>query len=624
MNFQSAGRGLTNLSDIIGNALRGRGGVKGVTQTGGGMGGGRPPPNLPVPAGGPNLPVPRGTNLPAPVKGGQLGPADVINPAPRRPRGKGFDDAIDVNTVPNAKPKRTRGAGGVGGSKAKGASWLEKGMAGLGVGGLGLAMLGRILGNDEEGAKQTGTTTESPDGAKKPEGEEELFWKKYNKHVESQIARSGTIRKPPEGYDGTASEFYNEYMNSRLKDPDSPTSQAIRRSQTQMDYDKRMPYVATNDEVRAWGGSDAATNNSYKMYQRGIIDKENLPSHLTRGSIEQNGMQGMGGVGIYGMPENMSPAYQQGQNEILSPRQADDNFLNGMALAAQEQARLQGQSNQQYQSTQPSRAAMLNAGQPQAQMSETITDLRNNAASPQSEVANPSKPKGFYPDGTPIPENEAEQGFSLKDAGINALLSIDDVSRGVKAGNAALSGAKGGLGVNSATRLALRGGDAITKNASTLSKVTGATSGLGKLNVGLGLAAAGIEGYDEIANGKRAQLYGTGARARAQGVSEAVLNSLMAGGYDVIRGNLDSDYARHNQVNLDPLGTGKGIEALYNLAMDDGQAQRLRNDAASARNTYRNYTQAQRDQILKWEDEGEFVPTSQRAQRFKQLGLLND
>jgi len=621
MNFQSAGRGLTNLSDIIANALRNRGGVRGVTQTGGGMGGGRPPPNLPVPAGSPNLPVPRGTNLPAPVKGGQLGPADVINPAPRRPRGKGFDDAIDVNTLPNAKPKRTRGAGG---SKAKGASWFEKGMAGLGVGGLGLAMLGRILGGDDEAAEKNGAATESPDGAKKPEGDEELFWKKYQKHADSSLARNTTHIQAPEGYNGTNTQFANEYLNSRLNDPNSPTSQAIRRMNADTERRKREPYVANENEVRAWGGSDAATNNAYKMYQRGIIDKENLPSHLTRGSIEQNGMQGMGGVGIYGMPENMSPAYQQGQNEILSPRQADDNFLNGMALAAQEQARLQGQSNQQFQSTQPSRAAMLNAGQPQAQMSQTITDLRNNAASPQGEVANPAQPKGFYPDGTPIPANEAEQGFSLQDAGINALLSIDDVSRGTKAGRALLAGAKGGAGVNSATRLALRGGDKLTKGASTFSKVTGATSGLGKLNVGLGLAAAGIEGYDEIASGKRAQLYGGGARARMQGFGESVLNSLSAGGYDVVRGNFDSDFARHNQVNLDPLGFGAGVEGLYNIAMDDGQAQQARNSYAAAAKRQAGYSDAQRAQIGKWEDAGEFVPTSQRAQRFKQLGLLND
>ncbi len=622
MDFRAAGRGLTNLSDVIGNAIRGRGGVKGVTQTGGGMGGGLPPPNLPVPAGGSNLPVPRGTNLPAPVKGGQLGPADVINPAPRKPRNKGFDDAIDVTTVPNAKPKRTRGAGGAGGDKPKGASWVEKGMAGLGVGGLGLAMLGRILGDDEEAAKKDGTATESPDGAKNPDGEEEIFWKKHQKHVDSSLARSGTNIKPPAGYDGTATEFYNEYLNSRLRDPESPTNQAIRRAQTQMDYDKRMPYVATNDEVRAWGGSDAATNNAYKMYQRGIIDKENLPSHLTRGSIEKNGMQGMGGVGIYGMPENMTPAYQQGQNEIISPQQADNNFVQGMALAAQEQARIGAGDEEKMRQAREFITGVSGYQFPQGQAPQSPALGQTQTASGQPPEALEQAPtSGFYPDGTPIPANKAYQGLSMKDAGINALLSIDDVSRGVKAGQAALSGAKGGLGVNSATRLALRGGDKLTKGASTFSKITGATSGLGKLNVGLGLAAAGLEGYDEIASGKRAQLYGSGARARMQGFGESVLNSLSAGGYDVVRGNFDSDFARHNQVNLDPLGTGKGVEALYNLAMDDNQAQQARNSYAAAAKRQAGYTDAQRAQIGKWEDEGEFVPTSQRAQRFKQLGL---
>jgi hypothetical protein len=624
MDFKAAGRGLTNLSDIIGNAVKGRGGVRGVAQAGGGgMGGGRIPPNLPVPAGGPHLPAPRGS-------GGALGPADIIHPAPRKPRGKGFDDAIDVTTVPNAKPKRTRGAGG--GSKAKGASWLEKGMAGLGVGGLGLAVLGRILGNNQEAANKNGVATESPDGAKKegtqPDGNVVMdrngeMIRPDQETPQERIARI-TQMAHTMGANRLNSREYGDYVNSQLRDSKSPMNDAIRRAQTQMDYDKRMPYVATNDEVRAWGGSDAATNNAYKLYQRGIITKDQLPSHLTRGNIEQQGMQGMGGMGIYGMPENMSPAYQQGQNEIISPRQADENFSNGMALAAQEQARLQAQSNQQYQNTSPSRAAMLGAGQPQAEMSQTISDLRDNANSPQSAVTNPAQRKGFYPDGTPIPENEAEQGFSWKDAGINAALSIDDVSRGIGAGRAIAAGAKGGAGVNSATRLALRGGDKITKGASTFSKVTGATSGLGKLNVGLGLAAAGLEGYDEIASGHRAQLYGSGARARAQGFGESILNSLSAGGYDVVRGNLDSDFARHNQVNLDPLGTGAGIEGIYNFIADDAQAQQSRNAYAAAAKRQAGYTQAQRDQIGKWEQEGEYVPTSQRAQRFKQLGLLND
>ena len=116
-------------------------------------------------------------------------------------------------------------------------------------------------------------------------------------------------------------------------------------------------------------------------------------------------------------------------------------------------------------------------------------------------------------------------------------------------------------------------------------------------------------------------LYGGGARARMQGFGESVLNSLSAGGYDVVRGNFDSDFARHNQVNLDPLGTGAGVEGLYNLAMDDGQAQQARNSYAAAAKRQAGYTDAQRAQIGKWEDAGEFVPTSQRAQRFKQLGL---
>lgn len=604
---------MTSLTDLI------RGRPRVITQTGGGMGGGRIPPS-----GGPNLPAPAGPNLPVPPRaGGGLGPADVINPAPRRPRAKGFDDAIDVTTVPNAKPKRTRtkGAKGAGGSTPKGASWLEKGMAGLGVTGLGLSALGMMLGKGDNEEDGKGTATESPDGAKAQPEQDELFWKKYQKHVDSSLARSGTNIKAPAGYDGTNTEFYNEYLNSRLNDPNSPTSQAIRRMNADTEARKREPYVANANETRAWGGSDAATNNAYKMYQRGIIDKENLPSHLTRGSIEQNGMQGMGGLGVYGMPEGMSPAYQQGQNEILSPRQADDNFVNGVALAAQEQARLQGQMGQQYQNTSPSRAAMLGAGQPQDQMSETITDLRNNANSPQSNIAPPAPTSGFYPDGTPIPANQAYQGFSMRDAGVNTLLAADDISRGVNAGRAIAAGAKGGAGVNSATRLALRGGDKLTKSASGLSKVTGATSALGKLNVGLGVGSALLEGYGEVADGKRAQLYGGGARARAAGVSEAVLNSLMAGGYDVIRGNFDSDYARHNQVNLDPLGTGSAVQGIYNFATDDLESQQARNAYAASAKRQAGYSDKQRAQIGKWEQEGEFVPTSQRSQRFKQLGI---
>lgn len=631
MEFKAAGRGITSLYDIIAGGIKKRGGVR-MPQSGGAGGGGRiPPTNLPATTGGPNLPAPRGTNLPAPTRAGELGPADVINPAPRRPRNKGFDDAIDVTTVPNAKPKRTR-TKGAGGSVPPKASMLDKALTGLGIGGLGLSALGMMLGkgDDEEGDGK-GTATESPDGAKAPPEQDELFWKKYQKHADSSLARNTTFITAPEGYNGTNTQFNNEYLNSRLNDPNSPTAQAIRRMNADTEAKRREPYVANAAETEAYGGPDAATNNAWKMYQRGIIGKENLPDHLRLGEIERNGMSGVvrevDGVPMYGgipnFPQNMSPAYQQGQNELINPKQAQMNLEEGerwMRNQPLPEYANYGQQNNPSVAA-PSRAAMLNAGGPRDEMSQTITDLKSNANNPQSNIAPPAPTSGFYPDGTPIPANQAYQGFSMRDAGINTLLAADDISRGVNAGRAIAAGAKGGAGVNSATRLALRGGDKLTKSASGLSKVTGATSALGKVNVALGLGSAALEGYDEIANGRRAQLYGGGARARAAGFGEAVANSLMAGGYDVIRGNFDSDYARHNQVNLDPLGTGSAIEGIYNFANDDLQTQQARNSYAASVKRQAGYTPQQRDQIAKWEQSGEFVPTSQRAQRFKQLGL---
>ena len=76
------------------------------------------------------------------------------------------------------------------------------------------------------------------------------------------------------------------------------------------------------------------------------------------------------------------------------------------------------------------------------------------------------------------------------------------------------------------------------------------------------VAFAADAALDEALTGHRGNLYKTENPnvAKAAGIGEAALNSLMMGGYDVWRANYDDRYAVHNQVAKDPWMTGKLTE----------------------------------------------------------------
>lgn len=633
---------VTSITDIIEEAIKRRGGVK-TPKTGA-----VPKPAAPAPAGGAPKPA-----APAPTPKPTQKPTPTPKPAPAaQPAG-------------GAGGKPPTGKGGKGGGKPPAGGGGGKGKTPppnladtiakwMGYGGLGAGTIGGLIAafrNKDGESENDVTAVESGDGATGAgtgagTGDEDMpFWKKHQKHADSSLARNTTFITAPEGYNGTNTQFNNEYLNSRLNDPNSPTAQAIRRMNADTAARRREPTIANAAETEAYGGPDAATNNAYKMYRRGLIGKENLPDHLKLGEIERNGMSGamseVDGVPMYGgipnFPQNMSPAYQQGQGDIISPKQAQMNLEQGVRMMNNSSVPDYSGDNpyapfQQFMDdwnagidnqgakpsvAAPSRAAMLGGGVTEPAMSQTLSPMGSSGPEGPADSAMVSDAdlargalgnvgkKGFYPDGTPIPENQAEQGFNPWDTAADLGTGADDLLRGARAVKAVAAG--GGIG---GARAALGGAPMGT---------------IGKLGAGFQVANAAYQVGDELYSGNRARLYGDGFGARAGGAAEAGINALMGGGYDVLRGNFDSDYARHNNVNLDPYGTGQLTEKVANVAgrMFESSADRTarRNSQESAK-LQSSFTPSQWKYIADLEASGEFVPNSKKlAQIFKEKNI---
>ena len=495
--------------------------------------------------------------------------------------------------------KKTTKGTSTGKTKIAPENWADKvskyaGVAGLGATGLA-GIVNAFRNKDGNPQGEDVTSIESGTGAKSPEE---------------------TPSNSPEvdAVGGIAAKMnasnYDSYIEKQLKDPNSAMNAARNRAGSNLQYERNQlnAYNANPDERRAYGSGDAATDNAYKLYQRGIITKDQLPEHLTRGSIEQNGVAGLHG-GVVNMPQGISPAYQQGQNGIINPRQAENNLIQGQALSAQN---AQEFSNSPQGAYEQFLQDMAGGGQPQDQMSQTLSPMNPNV--PKGMVSDADlargalgniRKKGFYPDGTPIEENGAEQGFDWQATVNDFGQGADDLIRGGRAVKAIANG--GGM---AAGRAAL----------------SGAPMGvLGKLGMGYQLGTSAWDTGKELYSGERAKLYGNGAGARAAGAAEASINALSGGAWDVVRGNFDSDYAKHNNVNLDPYGTGQLTEKIGNVAgrmFESGADRTARGNQEQSANLQANMSSAQRKYMDDLEANGEFVPNSQKLKQiFKQKNI---
>ena len=504
-----------------------------------------------------------------------------------------------ATTKGTSTTKATTTNTGTGKTKIPAENWVDKvskyaGGVGLGVTGLA-GIINAFRNKDGDPQGEDVTSVESGTGAKSPE---------ETPSNSPEVDAVGGIAAKMNASD------YDSYVEKQLKDPNSAMNAARNRAGRNLQYERNQlnAYNANPDERRAYGSGDAATDNAYKLYQRGIITKDQLPEHLTRGSIEQNGVAGLHG-GVVNMPQGISPAYQQGQNRIISPRQAENNLIQGQALSAQNAEEFSNSPQGVYEQFMQGMAGLA---QPEDQMSQTLSPMNPNV--PEGMVSDADlargalgniRKKGFYPDGTPIEENDAEQGFNWKATVNDFGQGADDLIRGGRA----VKAIAGGRGM-AAGRAAL----------------SGAPMGvLGKLGIGYQLGAGAYGVADELYTGQRAKLYGNGVGARAGAAAEAGIDALMGGGYDVLRGNFDSDYAKHNNVNLDPYGTGQLTEKIGNAAgrMFESTADRTaRSNYEQSANFQANMSEGQRKYRDDLEASGEFVPNSQKLQQiFKQKNI---
>lgn len=76
--------------------------------------------------------------------------------------------------------------------------------------------------NDPESSTDVGTKSN-------PSQEEVPLWVKNQAYIQGEVDKGTGFIKPPAGYQGTATEFQNQNINSQLRDPNSPMSQALAR-----------------------------------------------------------------------------------------------------------------------------------------------------------------------------------------------------------------------------------------------------------------------------------------------------------------------------------------------------------------------------------------------------------
>lgn len=144
-------------------------------------------------------------------------------------------------------------------------------------GGEGQAPSGQdVVMNDTPANAGTGSTATQ---------KEEPLWAKNQAYIQSEVDKGTGFIKPPAGYQGTATEFQNQNINSQLRDPNSPMSQALARmnrgtaSARQASIDREsMMYgnVPMSSENRRLAGNNPVAYTDQSP-SRGIVGRGSMP-----------------------------------------------------------------------------------------------------------------------------------------------------------------------------------------------------------------------------------------------------------------------------------------------------------------------------------------------------------